>query len=118
MRPGEHGTADRDDALWVGPESLGPDHREQRHDAQALQVWVYGDAAILLKLEEKDNPGLSLDISTERGDDAEGWNLLSFSLAGARARLDLSSVKMLFFLAPGDPSASGVIYFDDITLLY
>lgn len=81
-----------------------------------LQVWVYGETPILLKLEDEN--GTQGDVEVVRATNPNGWSLVQFDLSRARNSVDLSRIKVIFFFpAPGDPSASGAIFLDDITLV-
>jgi hypothetical protein len=108
---------DKTDAQqYIGADPVTPELSDFR-GAQALQVWVYGKVTILLKLENADAPITEVNIGEQSATDPNDWTLLTYDLIGIDEQMDLSNVKMLFFLAPRDPSESGVIYFDDISLL-
>jgi hypothetical protein len=81
--------------------------------AQSLRVWVYGDVSLLLKLEDKN--GTQADVSKQKAADPYGWSRLTFDYSGVQ--LNLHNIKNIFFFpAPGDASASGIFYLDDIGL--
>lgn len=84
--------------------------------ARSVEVWVYGQASLLLKLE--DEKGHQANIDTQNATDPAGWTLLRFNYTGAADSIDLGSVKGLFFFpAPGDAAVSTVvIYFDNLAL--
>ncbi len=83
--------------------------------AQTLQVWGYGQVTLLLKLEdEKQN---QVDISEQRSTAVNDWTLLTFNYKNAGNSINLSQVKGIFlFPAPGDTSAGGEFFLDDIAL--
>jgi hypothetical protein len=98
---------------FIGAEP--PSNLRDFSQTQILQVWVYGQVNLLLKLEDED--GQQADVATQNATDASGWNLLRFNYTGVASRVSLTRIKNLFFFpAPGDLSASGVVYFDDIAL--
>lgn len=82
---------------------------------RTLQMWVHGKVTLLLKLE--DQSLRQFDISEQRVTEATGWTPLIFDYTAAGSALDLSRIKsILLFPAPGDPSASGEIFLDDIAV--
>jgi hypothetical protein len=104
---------------------LGADYTETDkanfRGASALQVWVYGNVNLLLKIEGSKG---SSDASIQTADNATGWTLLTYSLVGMDERVGLDSVKLLFFPAPGVspvdenmPDSPIVFYLDDIVLV-
>jgi hypothetical protein len=98
---------------FIGAEP--PSNPRDFSQTQILQVWVYGQVNLLLKLEDQD--GQQADVATQNATDSSGWKLLRFNYTGVANRVNLNRIKNLFFFpAPGDRSASGVVYFDDIAL--
>jgi hypothetical protein len=84
--------------------------------ATKLQVWVYGDVKLLLKLEDGNME--EHDISTKSADKPDGWTQLVYNYQNMGEQLDLSNITQAkFFVAPDDTSASGEFYFDEIVLL-
>ena len=74
-------------------------------------VWVYGQADVLLKLEDSDN--ISQDIGIKTAANPNSWNKLLFNYSHLTNSLkDIS--KILFCVEPDSGSASGTIYLDDI----
>lgn len=83
--------------------------------ARTVNIYVYGQVPILLKLE--DESLVQRDVVTKQATNPSGWTLLSFDITGLRSYLDLRHIKSLFFFpAPGDSSASGTIFFDTISI--
>lgn len=83
--------------------------------ARTVNIYVYGQVPILLKLE--DESLVQRDVVTMQATNPSGWTLLSFDITGLRSYLDLRHIKSLFFFpAPGDSSASGTIFFDTISI--
>lgn len=83
--------------------------------ARTLRVWVYGDVAILLKLEDQSLN--QADVAILDAANPNGWTQLSFNIQSVAAKLDLSKIRtVFFFIEPGDTTASGVIYFDSVAL--
>ncbi len=72
---------------------------------------VFGDADILLKLRDA---GINeQDVSTQKALDPNGWNHLVFDFTDLG--IDLSDIdNLLFFVEPGDASATGTLYLDNI----
>jgi hypothetical protein len=84
-------------------------------EAQTLRVWVYGDVAILLKLEDQDLS--QADVAILDAGNPNGWTQLTFNIQSVATKVDLSQVRTVFsFIEPGNMTASGVIYFDNIAL--
>jgi hypothetical protein len=80
-----------------------------------LELWVYGNETILFKIE--DQAGDQADVGELTATNANGWNHLIFDYTGVSNDVDLSRVKnIFFFLAPGNSSASGTVYFDSVSL--
>lgn len=78
-----------------------------------LVVWVFGTADILVKLSDSSRQEAELGIghATSSG----GWTRLVFDYTSASS-INLSDIEnVLFFVAPGSATASGVIFLDDIT---
>ena len=82
---------------------------------RALQMWVYGKVTFLLKLEDQNLK--QVDVNEQRVTDATGWTLLTFKYTAAESAIDLSRIRsILLFPAPGDTSASGNVFLDDIAV--
>lgn len=82
---------------------------------QELRVWVYGDVTLLVKLE--DERLRQAEIGIGHATDPNGWTLLTFDYSNAASQINLGRLKtILFFPAPGDHSASGEFFMDDIEL--
>lgn len=80
-----------------------------------LHVWVYGKVTLLLKLE--DNSGKGVDVSEQANSVPDNWALLVFNYAGAADQIDLDNIKnIMLFPMPGNASATGTFYLDDISL--
>lgn len=95
-----------------------PEGTYHRNFAQfnAVVIWAYGNGDILLKLE--DSSGVGKDVQTQKSVDGE-WTQLVFNYSLLRTQLNLNDIKnLLFFIAPGDPNATGTIYIDNIGLAY
>jgi hypothetical protein len=88
--------------------------------AKTLVVWVYGQTNLLLKLEyedENDEIAGSADVKTLEATNPNGWNELRFDISQLTNEVDLTHIKtLLFFPEPGNNSAQGIIYIDEITL--
>ena len=83
--------------------------------AQTLEVWVYGQVTLFLKLE--DQQLRQADVATLTTTSPTMWTLLRFNYAHTATSIDLAHIKNLFFFpAPGNPTATGVIYLDDISV--
>lgn len=79
-----------------------------------LAVSVYGEAELLVKL--RDRALNEVELGRARATSSRGWTRLVFDYAGAGG-IDLRDVdNVLFFVAPGDPSAAGTIYLDDLVI--
>jgi len=84
-------------------------------DAQKLHVWVYGEVTLLLKLEDYDLK--QADVSEQSSTTPGEWMLLTFNYAGVADKVDLQNIKGFFlFPAPGNKSATGIFFIDDISL--
>lgn len=98
---------------FIGAE-LSPELRNLTY-AQSLWVWVYGQVTLLLKLE--DEQLRQAEVATLTTASPTTWTLLRFNYAHTAASIDLAHVKNLFFFpAPGNPTATGIIYLDDLSL--
>ena len=88
-----------------------------RHDfsqRSRLAVSVYGEAELLVKLRDRTRHEVELGLA--RATNPRGWTRLVFDYAGVGG-IDLRDVdNVLFFVAPGDPSAAGTIYLDDLVI--
>ena len=95
---------------------LGPLPEEMRFfgEYQTLQVWILGDAPILLNLELSNE--ISLDVTTEQSNNPQEWSLLSFDISQITALDEVQVNQLKFYIAPGNESADGIILFDDIRL--
>lgn len=83
--------------------------------AQSIEVWVYGEVSILLTLEDENLS--QADVTTMRASNPAGWTLLHFNINDVRNQVDLNHIKTIFFFPePGNPSANGVIYFDNLAV--
>lgn len=98
---------------YLGADPLSPELADFR-GAQTLEVWVYGQVTLLLKLE--DRTFQQAEVGLLQAPDPQGWNRLQFQLTGVAGQIDLSRVKVLFFPAPGNANGSGTFYLDDIVL--
>ncbi len=79
-----------------------------------LVVWAYGSADILVKL--RDRSGNEAELGAAHAANLSGWTKLTFDYTNVNS-VDLSDIEnIMFFVAPGEPSASGVVYLDDIGL--
>ena len=82
---------------------------------QQLRVWVYGEVTLLVKLE--DEQGRQAEIGIGEATDPAGWTLLTFDYSSVASDINLGRLKaILFFPAPGDSTASGEFFLDDIGL--
>jgi len=80
-----------------------------------FHVWVYGEVTLLLKLE--DSNGNEFDIGERSASISDDWTLLEFNYADAVGTIDLGDVKNIkLFPMPGNASASGVFYLDDLSI--
>jgi hypothetical protein len=99
---------------------LGAEPPEELRDfsrLNTLEVWVFGRVELLLKLH--DVQGQEAEIDRQSAANADEWQVLRFNIGNARTRIDLTRIDNLFFFpAPGAASASGIIYFDDIALVW
>ena len=78
-----------------------------------LRVWVAGSVKLLLKAEDRD--GRQMDVGQATSADPTAFSLLEFDLRSVANQLDLTRIKNLFFFpAPGDASASGIFFIDDV----
>lgn len=78
-------------------------------------VWVYGQANVLLKL--RDRSLAEADVSTEQATNSNGWTRLEFDYSDISSIVNLSDIEnLLFFVEPGNGTASGTIWIDDIVL--
>jgi hypothetical protein len=85
------------------------------YDGATLRMRVYGKATFLLKL--RDVEGREVEVAIKSATDPDGWNLLCFELPTADDQFDMRHVEdLLIFPAPGDPTAAGSFYLDEITL--
>ncbi len=79
-----------------------------------LAFWVFGTGDILVKL--RDRTLHEADLGTGHAANSYGWTRMVFDYTNVDS-INLSDIdNILFFVAPGDPSASGTIYLDDIVL--
>ena len=79
-----------------------------------LVFWVYGQADILVKL--RDRTLREAELGTAHAVNGNGWTRVVFNYSGVRS-INLSDIdNILFFVAPGNSSASGTIYLDDISV--
>lgn len=99
---------------FIGADPISPDLADFR-GAQSLQVWVYGKVSLLLKLEDPNYQ--VVDVGVLNAPDPQGWSLMQFDLNSLAQQIDLSQVKLLFFPYPGDSSANGSFYLDDLVLM-
>lgn len=99
---------------FIGADPISPDLADFR-GAQSLQMWVYGQVSLLLKLE--DPTYQVVDVGVLNASDPQGWSLLQFDLSGLTQQIDLSRVKLLFFPYPGDSTANGSFFLDDLILM-
>jgi hypothetical protein len=77
-------------------------------------VWVYGTAEILLKLEDSNK---SIDIGIQKATNSNDWTRLIFNYSKLSEQLNLRDIKNLSFcIAPGDLSAAGIIYLDNLQI--
>jgi hypothetical protein len=89
--------------------------RDWAYDDATLRMWVYGKATFLLKLQ--DTEGREAEIAIKSATDPDDWNLLCFELPTTDDQFDMRHVEdLLIFPAPGDPTAAGSFYLDEITL--
>jgi hypothetical protein len=79
-----------------------------------LSFWLYGDVDLLIKL--RDRNYVEKDVATVSGV-AGQWSLVEvdFSDLTDIDKTDIDNI--LFFAAPGDGSASGTFYIDDLRLI-
>ena len=96
---------------FIGADPISPQLADFR-GVQSLDMWVYGQVSLLLKLEGRDYQ--QVEAGVLNASDPQGWSLLQFDLSGLADQIDLSRVKLLFFPAPGDATASGTFYLDDL----
>lgn len=88
-----------------------PSHRRNFQATNELQVSVYGEVTLLVKLEDEDLQ--QAEVCTVSGTNAAGWSRLSCDYTGVESRIDLGHVKNIFlFPAPGDNAAKGTFYLD------
>jgi hypothetical protein len=81
-----------------------------------VQLQVYGEVCILLKLEDENFFGIDID-EKQCSEQTDAWTSLQFTMEDVGA-LDLTRVRtLLFFIEPGEDSASGTIILDDIVLM-
>ena len=92
-----------------------PDERQDFSDASVVEIWVYGQVNLLLKLE--DAAGNQAEIGEQFATNKEGWSRLRFNYADLGDQIDLTQVHQLFFFpSPGDPGAARAFYLDEISL--
>jgi hypothetical protein len=90
---------------------------EQRDftSVNTLEVYVYGNVSLLLKLEDEEL--VSSDVSIQESTNTSDWSLFSYDIRPLRNKINLEQVKnLMFFPAPGNARASGVFYFDDLSI--
>ena len=79
-----------------------------------LALWVYGTADVLVKL--RDRQFREVELGMGRATNVNGWTRLVFDYAGMDG-IDLRDLEnILFFVAPGQATASGTLYLDDLVL--
>jgi hypothetical protein len=98
---------------FIGADPISSELADFR-GAQFLEVWVYGQVSLLLKIEDQNFK--QVEVGVLDAADPQGWNLLRFELNGIADQIDLSRVKLFFFPAPGDASASGTFFLDNLVL--
>jgi len=79
-----------------------------------ISFWVKGQASILVKL--VDGSGVGQDIATQWVDASDGWKKVIFDYSQLNL-VDKNNIStILFFVMPGDASAVGTFYIDELRL--
>lgn len=99
---------------FIGADPISSDPADFR-GAESLQVWVYGQVSLLLKLEDSNYQ--QVEVGILNASDPQNWSLLQFDLSGLAQHIDLSQVKLLLFPEPGDSTANGIFFLDDLILM-
>ncbi|MDD4879369.1 MAG: glucoamylase family protein [Candidatus Omnitrophica bacterium] len=93
-------------------DNSNPLHDFTKHNR--LAFWVFGTCDIMVKL--RDRSFHEAELGKGRAANSYGWTRMVFDYTSVDS-INLSDIdNILFFVAPGDASASGTICLDDIVL--
>ena len=81
-----------------------------------ISFWVYGSVSLLIKFEDSNKVGL--DIGTLKSTKADDWSKLTFKFdPSSKGDINFANIEnIMIFIEPGDSTAHGTIFIDDIKI--